>query len=287
MRVRRLTSVLLGMPSSAVLLLGALGPAVILLVYSFYGYALFRITPGFHVEWYRQIIDDHLYRVVARSTLAIAVPTTLISTVGGYAIAHYIVFIARRRNVLLALVVVSLLASFLARVYAWRTLMGVHGIVNTVLASVGLIDHPLGSLLFSRLPVILAEVNLYMPIAALICFASLAGVPGELAEVARSLGAGRAMTLRRITLPLAGRALLGSLALTFFLSCGDYVTPAFLGGPTSGETVGTVIAAQISTAGNYPLGAALSFTMITAFALYGGLVYLALRAARLLPRDVA
>src|SRR5581483_3248117 len=129
-----------------------------------------------------------------------------------------------------ALVIISMLASYLARVYAWRTLMGSQGIINTGLQALGIIHSPLGWLLFLRVAVIAAEVNLSMPVAALILYAALAGIPGELREVSRDLGAGRFQTLRRITLPLSGRAVFAAAALTFFLSSGDYITPEFLGG---------------------------------------------------------
>ena len=157
------------------------------------------------LDWYRQIADQDLYRIVARNTLAIAIPTTVISVVGGYAIGYYLVFGATRgRRLLLTLVVVAMLASYLARIYAWRTLMGEQGIVNSALISIGVTDKPVSWLLFSRVPVVAAEVNLFMPIAALISFASLSGVPPEVREVARDLGAGPVQTLRRITVPLSG-----------------------------------------------------------------------------------
>ena len=116
----------------------------------------------------------------------------LISVAGGYAIAYYLAFKAKRsRTPLFALVVVSMLASYLARIYAWRTLMGSDGIVNSTLQSLGLVHHPVSWLIFSRTPVILAEANLYLPIAALILYASLSGLPPELEEAARDLGAGQ------------------------------------------------------------------------------------------------
>src|SRR5256885_188506 len=80
----------------------------------------------------------------------------------------------------------------------------------------------------------------------------------ELEEAARDLGAGKAQALRRVIMPLSGGAILGAGALCFFLSAGDYVTPAFLGGVTTSQTFGTTISTAISTEGNYPLGSALS-----------------------------
>jgi spermidine/putrescine transport system permease protein len=263
-------------------------PAAILLLYSFYGFSLYQIHPGFHLEWYQQVFSQSLYRTVAGNTLAIALPVTAISVVGGYLIAYYLVFHAsgRGRTLLFALVVISMLASYLARVYAWRTLMGERGIINSALESIGVIHHPLGSLLFSRLPVIAAEVNLYMPIATLILFASLSGVTADVREVARDLGAGPIQTLRRVTIPLSGRGVLGAATLTFFLSCGDYITPVLLGGTSSSQTFGTTIATQLITNGNYPLGAALSFVMIAMFAIYALLLAGAMKTLRFLPRGV-
>lgn len=288
MRVTRGAALALGAPLGALLAAGVLIPGAILLAYSFSGFSMFEVKWGFRLDWYAAILREGIYRTVAANTLAIAVPTAAASVVGGYAIAYYVVFDASRNGRLVfMLVVVSMLASYLARVYAWRTLMGSHGIVNTMLQSFGLTSQPIEGLLFSRLAVILAEVNLYMPVAALICFASLAGVPREVHEAARDLGAGPAQTLFRVTLPITGSAVFAAATLVFFLSCGDYITPAFLGGPDSASTFGTLVAARITTDGNYPLGAALSFTMIAAFAAYAVVLFLALRAFRLLPRKGA
>lgn len=285
MRITRKGAALLLSPLTAVLVFGVLVPTAILFVYSFYRYDLFQLQPGFHLGGYRQVLGDGLYRTVAWNTLAIALPTTAISVVGGYAIAYYLAFVIRRgRAFVLALVILSMLASYLARVYAWRTLMGSQGIINSSLQAAGVIGHPLAWILFSRFAIIAAEVNLYLPVSALILYSALAGMSSDFPEVARDLGATRSETLRRITLPLTGRALFGAAALAFFLSCGDYITPEFLGGPTTSQTFGTVIATQITTEGNYPLGAAMSFVMTAGFAAYVVVLYAGLRASRLYPR---
>ena len=281
---RRLAAVLLS-PLSLLLIAGGLVPATILFVYSFYDYSLFQITPAFHLTWYRTILTDPIYRTVLRNTLAIAIPTVIVTIGAGYTIAYYLAFKSdRSRKPLFALIVVSMLASYLARIYAWRTLMGSDGIINSTLQGLGLTHHPIGWLIFSRVPVILAEVNLYLPIATLNLFASLSGIPAELHEAARDLGAGSAQALRRVIVPLTGGALLGAGALCFFLSAGDYVTPAFLGGVISSQTFGTTIATAITTEGNYPLGSALSFGMVALFIAYTLALFLGLKATRLLPR---
>jgi spermidine/putrescine transport system permease protein len=285
MKISRRLAVVLLSPLSLLIFVGGFVPAGILFVYSFYDYSLFQISPAFHFAWYRTIFSDPLYRTVAWNTIAIAVPTVVLTVVGGYVIAYYLAFKAKRlRTPLFALVVISMLASYLARIYAWRTLMGSGGIINSTLEAIGVVHQPVPWLIFSRLPVILAEVNLYLPIAALILFASLSGVAFELEEAARDLGAGRMQALRRVIMPLSGGAILGASALCFFLSAGDYVTPALLGGVASSQTFGTTIASAITTEGNYPLGSALSFVMVMLFLIYAAVLAGGLRAGRLLPR---
>jgi spermidine/putrescine transport system permease protein len=286
MRISGRLAALLLSPLSFLIVLCGLVPTLILFRYSYYGYSLFQISHGFELVWYQTIFSDPLYRTILWNTFAIAMPTVVLTLSGGYAIAYYLAFKANRlRTLLFALIVFSMLASYLARIYAWRTLMGSNGIINSTLRATGLVHRPVSWLIFSRVPVILAEINLYLPIATLILFASLSGIAPELEEAARDLGAGRAQAIRRVIMPLSGGALFGAGALCFFLSAGDYVTPAFLGGVSSSQTFGTTIATAITTEGNYPLGSALSFVMIMMFLAYAVALGLGLRAARLLPRS--
>ena len=58
----------------------------------------------------------------------------LVSVVGGYSLAYYLVFgRSRLRGCCFMLVVAAMIASYLVRIYAWRTLMGETGVVNSAL----------------------------------------------------------------------------------------------------------------------------------------------------------
>ena len=281
---RRLEALLLA-PLSLLLAGTVIVPAIILFGYSLLVWISFSPTGGYSAQNYIRVLSDPLYRQLLINTLWIAVPTTLASVLGGYGIAYYIVFVERRgRSLMFALVVSALMASYLVRIFAWRTLLGTSGLVNSALMAIGLISQPLEFLLFSRNSAVLAEVALFMPLAALTCYASLSGVSSDLREAAWDLGAGRFQTLWRVTLPLSGPSVLATLALIFFLSAGDYVTPVLVGGIDS-STLGTAIATNIGPVGNYGLGAALSFTLVGCFAVYYALVRGAMRAGGLLPNQ--
>jgi len=262
-------------------------PSVILAGYSIFDWVFASPVGSATLVNYQEIVDSPISLKVAWTTVVIALPVALLSVAGGYALAYYIVFgTGHGRRLLLLLVITALMASYLVRIYSWRVLLGSTGVVNGALMSLGVIDRPMEFLIFSRTAVTIAEVSLFMPLAALIFFAALSGIPAELREASRDLGASRLRTLLRVTLPLSGPAVLATTALTFFLAAGDYITPVYVGGPES-VTIGRLIADDFGASANYGRGAAYSVLVLVVFAA----LYLGLRAAMrrtgLLPRWTA
>jgi spermidine/putrescine transport system permease protein len=284
MRIGRRLEALLVSPLALLLAAALIVPVGILLYYSFFNFLIFKrlggATTANYVDAFTRSANGHY----AMNTLWIALPTTIASVVAGYLLAYYIVFGgSRHRNLLFGLLVTALMASYLVRIYAWRTLLGETGIVNSALTGAGIIHEPLSFLLFSRTSVILAETTLFTPFAGLAFFAALSGIPPEFREVSRDLGAGRAQTLWRVTIPLSGRAILAVTAVVFFLSASDYITPTLVGSLSS-QTIGYVIASYFGEAAQYGLGAALSFVTLMAFLLAFFALWASLRATRVLPR---
>ena len=271
-------------PIGALLVFGVIVPVSMLFAFSFFHLHLLEPVPGMTADNYRRVVTTSIYRRYAINTFLIAAPTAALSVIGGYALAYFLAFRARRsRGILLVAVVIALMGSYLALIYSWRTLSGESGIFNSLLQALHVTRAPLSILLFSRVAVITAEVNFFLPFTTLVLYSSLSAIPQELEAAARDLGATRRMTLRRITLPLSGAALFGATLFVFFLSAGDYITPVFLGGVGSSGTFGTLIADQLSTTLNYPLGAAIAFVMLALFLVLVVLFRLAMKAGGLLP----
>lgn len=283
---RRLEALLLS-PLGLFLAATVVIPAVILFGYSLVAWKYLQPVGGLTLQNYLTALSEPVNRQLVVNTVVIGVPTTIGAVAGGYALAYYTVFgTGRGRGILFALIVTALMASYLVRIYAWRILLGESGIINSGLEALGVIQQPLDFLLFSRPAAIVAEISLFMPLAALAFYAALAGISPAYREASRDLGAGRGETLRRVTLPLTGPAILSTTALTFFLSAGDYVTPVLVGGVDS-STVGTTIATKMGPAGDYGSGAAISFLVLIGFVLVFVLLRALLRAGRLLPEHAA
>jgi len=77
-----------------------------------------------------------------------------------------------------------------------------------------------------------------------------------------SLGASPLTTFRRVTLPLSLPGMLVGVVLIFVPVIGSFMEPRILGGKDA-IMLGPIIEGQFNAAFNWPLGAALSFTMLT------------------------
>jgi spermidine/putrescine transport system permease protein len=272
-RRRRIAIALLLGPALLVIGGGLLIPAVNLFVQSFLespGYG--QVAYHFTFSNYTSALEDPVYRTVAWHSFGLGALAALICVAAGYPAAYYITFRLRRgRNLALFLVVVSLFVSYLVRLYAWYTILGGQGIVNTALIRLGVISHPLLFLLFSRTAVLIAFVNVFLPYSVLMLSSAMQNIKPEVLENARDLGAGPLRTFSRVVLPLSMTGAIAAFTYTFILTSGDYITPSLLGG-TSSTSLANIVSDEFLALGNRPGGAAISFVMLAVFLL----VYLGL-----------
>ena len=96
----------------------------------------------------------------------IAARVTIFSLLLGYPLAYYLSFYAgKRKDLLYQLVIIPLWVSYLVRAYAWKTILGSDGVLNTLLRYAHLTSHPLDFLLYSPFAVVLTLTHIYTPFA--------------------------------------------------------------------------------------------------------------------------
>ena len=166
---------------------------------------------------------------------------------------------------------------YLVKIYAWKSILGKFGILNTGLMGLGVIDEPILWLLYNPGAVVVTLTHFLIPFAVLPIYGSLRAIEDTLIEAARDLGAGAWRTLVDIVLPLCQPGLLVGFALAFLISAGDYVTPRLVGGPYT-SMVGNFVESQFIMRLNAPQGSALAFTILTACLLALAAIRLAMRA---------
>ncbi len=218
------------------------------------------VASGQFLSNYRQTLDP-LYLQIYWRSLWMALLTTALCLVISYPVAYYIAVVApaRRKNLLLALVVIPFWTSFLIRTYAWMLLLRTEGLINTLLLGSGLIDAPL-NLLYNEMAVMVGLVYGELPFMILPLYASLEKLDLTLLEAAGDLGAHHASTFWRITVPLTMPGIVAGIVLVFIPSIGQFVVSDLLGGAKS-MLAGNLIQNQFAVARNKPFGSAVAFEL--------------------------
>jgi len=183
----------------------------------------------------------------------------LICVVLGYPLACFIAA-ARRRNLLLVLVISPCLTSVIVRTFGWVVILGNRGVLNETLRSLHVIRLPL-RILFTTGGTILGLVHVLLPFMVISVLAVLVRLDRALPEAGMSLGAGPVGTFLRITLPLSLPGILSGCSLVYLLACGAIVTPILLGGLRD-TMLGTEIFQQIFTQFNFRSSAALGVVLL-------------------------
>lgn len=215
---------------------------------------------------YWAALSDVFFRVFQITMRTAGIGTILCALVGfpvAYTLALHVP--ERWRSMLVFLLILPYWTSFLLRTFAWRIVLAPEGWLSQTLREVGILTRPL-LILDTNAAVQLGIVYNYLPVMILPMYVALSRIDPALLRASMDLGAGPVRTFFDVTLPLAKPGILGGLLLTFILAAGDYVVPTILGG-TKGLMVGNLVATQILSAQNLPLGAAMAILLICMLAL--------------------
>lgn len=218
--------------------------------------------PTLSLDNYAKLQGDPVFFLVFWNTMRSALLVTVSALVIGYPLALALARSGPRLSaIILMLVLLPFWTSILVRSYAWMVLLGRHGIVNEILAFLGLTDAPL-KLLNTPLAVHLAMVHILLPYMILLIANTLRQIDTALPRAGASLGASPARVLLQVILPLSMPGVMAGSLLVFVLSLGFYITPALIGGPRD-MTLSMLIVQQVDRL-NWPYAACLSATLLAA-----------------------
>lgn len=235
-----------------------------------------RGDEGWSLAHFAPIFADSPYRTILLGTLRLSVVVAVACVAIGYPVAYFLTTLpARQQRLLLLFITIPLWVSVLIRTYSWIVILGREGLINSMVAAVGLSDAPL-HLLYTRGAVYAAMIQVLLPIAVLTMFSSMSTINRSLLSAARILGATPARAFVRVFLPLSASGAVSAGILTFVLALGFFITPALVGGPKD-SMIANVIAQQISDTLDWGLGSALGMTLLVAGLVVVALVSVGLR----------
>ena len=218
-------------------------------------------------EWtwsnYAGLLGDGFYLFLFGRTVLLGLCVTAATALLGYPLAVVIARGPQRwRGVLLVAVLSPMLINLVVRSYAWLVLLGDRGVLNTGLAAVGLIGHPV-ALTGNMTGVVIALTHIGLPLMVLSLAAILGGIDAQLLEAAEGLGASRWRRFHKVLLPLSLPGIGSGSLLVFCLTVSAFITPQLLGGGRV-PTVATSIYQKFTLSLNWPLGSALVFLLLLA-----------------------
>jgi spermidine/putrescine transport system permease protein len=187
---------------------------------------------------------NSLYLEILARSVGLAFATTLLTIMLGYPLAYFVARApARRRNMLLFLILVPLWTNFVIRVYAWIRILRAFDMLYTPQA------------------VLVGMVYEFIPFMILPMYTSLEKIDPSLYEAAADLGASSLKTFLKVTFPLSLPGVVAGTLLVFVPVMGTFVVSDILGGKRF-ELIGNLIQGQFLDARDPTFGSAASIILM-------------------------
>lgn len=198
------------------------------------------------------------YLLIFWKSVKLAIIATAICLLMGYPIAYFMTTCSpRAQRILMMLIMLPMWMNFLIRTYALMTLLQDTGIINSLLAKIGLGPmHILGT----ETAVVIGMVYDYLPYMILPIYSVMAKMDHRLIEAAQDLGCNGFGVLRKVIFPLSISGVISGVTMVFVPSISTFYISQKLGGVDT-LLIGDVIE-QHYTAANYNMTASLSFVLM-------------------------
>ncbi len=198
------------------------------------------------------------YVLIFLRSLKLAAISTAVCLLLGYPTA-YIMSRApeRTQKTMMTLIMIPMWMNFLIRTYAWMTILQDTGILNNLLAVLGLGPiHIIGT----ETAVIIGMVYDYFPYMVLPLYSIMAKMDDKLLEAARDLGCGSLSVLRRVVFPLSLPGVVSGITMVLIPSISTFYISQKLG---NGKfyLIGDAIEGQY-VANNLHFAAAIAFILM-------------------------
>lgn len=231
---------------------------------------IFIIAPMFFVVYYAftdrngNFTFDNIsqlgdYAGIFIHSIWIGLISTIICLVLAYPMAYIMARSgARRQKTLMMLVMLPMWMNLLIRTYSWMTLLQDTGIINNVLAAIGL---PRVHMIDTAGAVIVGMVYNFFPYMILPIYSVMSKIDKNVVEAAQDLGCNKLNVFRKVLFPLSLPGVVSGITMVFVPSVSTFYIAGKLGGP-SNLLIGDVVETQFKASNNYNLGSAISLVLM-------------------------
>jgi putative spermidine/putrescine transport system permease protein len=220
------------------------------------------VEQKFTFKNFQTVFSDSAYYQTVFRTLGIALLVTAFSLVLALPLAFFMSHVVpnKYRALMVAMILTPLWASYLVKVYAWRSMLQPdNGVIAWFLNPFGL-----GSPGYGFIGIVITLTYLWLPYMVLPIYAGLSRLPDSLVSASADLGARNFRTFRSIVFPMIFPAIVAGSIFTFSLSLGDFITAQIVVGKLI--MLGNVVQQTYVT--NLPFAAAVSTIPVVIVLMY-------------------
>ena len=251
---------LLIVPAIAVFSLLFVLPFIYFFLISLWKIKFFKLVRDFNLVNYDKAIFNYVEIFI--NTYSVSIPVAIITTVIGF----YYSYLARFKtgkfgSLMIFIALVTLFGGYLMKIYAWKTILGNEGIINSILMYFSIIKEPLSFLLYTKQGLVITFLHFLLPFSILPTYASLRGVNEIEIDSMKDLGAKFYHVQFMLFFQRCRAGVLASFVFCLLITSGDYITPYLIGGKIT--FIGNMIAPKFGQFYDWPGGSAMSFTMLT------------------------
>lgn len=212
----------------------------------------------FTLDNFKRVFEPIYLSVFLRS-IKIAAISTAICFILGYPMAMILASKnLSKKSMLVVLFVIPMWMNFLARTYAWMTLLEKNGLIATVFGILGI---KLPVLLYTENAVILGMVYNFLPFMVLPIYSVLIKIDKAVLEAAEDLGAPPLKVFSRVIFPLSLPGVSSGIIMVFMPALTTFVISRLLGGAHF-TLIGNLIEQQFLTTRDWGFGSALSVVLM-------------------------
>lgn len=221
----------------------------------------FTNTEGGMFNAYKEFFTDSYMMSIFLRTIKISLISSLICMTIGVPVSYYISRVSKKlRGLFIALTVFPILTNSVVRSFAWMSILGKNGLINTLLTKLNIINEPL-SLLYTEGAIIVGTVYIFLPLMIISLIGVMENIDNDLLEAAESLGANKLKSFFKVVFPLSLPGLIVGTVLVFTGSLTAYTTPQLLGG-NKNTVLATLIYQKTMTLGDWQGAAVVATIMI-------------------------
>ncbi|MBL4757166.1 MAG: ABC transporter permease [Rhizobiales bacterium] len=236
------------------------GPLLFLIAMSFFLVKNYRMEEAFELTNWAKMFSRNYFWDSYIFTLGMATLSTIVATILAFPAAFALAFKVSDnvRRMAIFFLIVPFFTSYLVRTFSWYVILAESGVINAILAHIGLGPYVMLNTQFGTM---VGFMTLVLPLVIILQTLSLSQIDKNLIEAAHNLGCGRIRTIYAVIIPLAKIGLIIGAVFCFILSFGDFVSPYYLGG-SSPPTLSILILDTTKSGQQWPRAAVIAICMM-------------------------